>query len=108
GNWHREVVQLREGLRLHLPVRWSRRVRALQRDRGRGIQEPGGEPAGRVRRDAGTEGSAGGERSSGKLIHPIERRGAATEAWRPLARLAASLSCRAPGVEARARPPSRG
>jgi len=35
GNRNREVVQRREGLRIHHPGRrWSRRVRAFQRDRG--------------------------------------------------------------------------
>jgi len=40
GNRYREVVQRREGLRLHHAGGWRGRLRALQRDPGAGLQEP--------------------------------------------------------------------
>src|SRR6266540_207021 len=65
GDWDREVVQPREGLRLHHSRRRQRRcVRALQRHRRRGIQEPRRRTEGRVRGHAGPEGPAGREREA--------------------------------------------
>ncbi|CAA9419201.1 MAG: Cold shock protein of CSP family, partial [uncultured Nocardioides sp.] len=63
GSRHREVVQRREGFRLHRPGgRRRRRLRALLGHPVAGLQVPGREPEGRVRRHPGPQGPAGGER----------------------------------------------
>src|SRR5256886_15494670 len=63
GNRNREVVQRLEGLRLHLAGRRRRRrLRSLQRDRRRGLQEPHRRRQGRVRGRGGPEGPPGSER----------------------------------------------
>ncbi|CAA9315224.1 MAG: Cold shock protein of CSP family, partial [uncultured Frankineae bacterium] len=63
GSGFCEVVQRREGLRLHRAGRRRcRRLRPLLRHPVAGLQVPRGEPARRVRHHAGPEGPAGGER----------------------------------------------
>src|SRR4029453_13348735 len=59
---HREGVQQREGVRVHLARGGGRRVRPLLGDRRRGVQVPHGGPGGRVRRRRRPEGQAGGQR----------------------------------------------
>ena len=49
GAGHCEVVQRREGLRLHRGRGWPGRVRALQRDHGERLPQPRGRAEGRVR-----------------------------------------------------------
>src|SRR6185295_7413737 len=65
GTGYGQVVQRCEGLRLHYPGGWRRRVRAFQRHSGPGLQEPGRGRQGRVRGDQGSEGAPGRERSEG-------------------------------------------
>src|SRR3990170_1989939 len=65
GNRHREVFSSETAA--SSPRRAPRRLRALQRDPGRGLPQPRGGPAGRVRGDAGGRGTAGGRRAAGGL-----------------------------------------
>src|SRR5581483_8232341 len=67
GDWHSEVVQRGEGLRLHLPGGWCRRVRALLGHRGQRLPQPRGGPAGRVRGDHRSQGRPGPERAGDRL-----------------------------------------
>ena len=53
GDRNSQVVQRRQGLRVHLAVRRRRRVRALQRHPDHGLPQPRRGPAGRVRGAAG-------------------------------------------------------
>ena len=60
------MVQRRQGLRLHHPVRRQQGcLRASLRRPGFGLQEPDRGTAGEIRAGAGTEGSIGIERSAG-------------------------------------------
>ncbi|CAA9374106.1 MAG: Cold shock protein of CSP family, partial [uncultured Nocardioides sp.] len=63
GFRHRQVVQRREGLRLHR-TGWRRRgrLRPLLRDPVQRLQVARREPEGRVRPRPGPQGPAGGER----------------------------------------------
>ena len=65
---YRQMVQRGEGLRLHLPRRRSRRVRALQRDPVVGLSHPRRRPSGRVRGDDRPEGRAGAGRPSRLIV----------------------------------------
>src|SRR3978361_1666712 len=79
--WNSEVVQRREGLRLHRPRRREQgRLRPLLRDRVVRVQVPRGEPAGELHRVAGPEGHAG------RLgPHPLTGRGPGASSGRALA-----------------------
>src|SRR6266516_6192314 len=75
GNRNREVVQRLEGLRLHLAGRRRRRrLRSLQRERRRGLQEPHRRREGRVRGRRGPERPAGPQRQHRRLTR-ISRAG---------------------------------
>src|SRR5829696_6745745 len=64
GYWYREVVQRREGLRIHhAGRRGRRRVLPPHRHPVRRLPQPRRRSEGRVRRPAWPEGPAGGERS---------------------------------------------
>ena len=80
GNRHREVVQPREGVRLHHPVRRPRRVRALLRYHRGGLQEPRGGAGGRVRHRRRTEGAPSPERPARRNPEPKNGRGGARSA----------------------------
>src|SRR2546427_7648084 len=68
GNRDREVVQQREGVRVHHPGRrHERRFGALQRHGGGRVQVPHRGAESGVHRDAGPEGSAGVGSSGGRL-----------------------------------------
>src|SRR2546427_11334897 len=68
----REVVQRREGIWVHYAGRRRQgRVRPSHRDPVGGISQPGRGPEGRIRRAGGSERTAGGERSQGRLSSRI-------------------------------------
>src|SRR6266852_5908778 len=71
GTGHGQVVQRREGVRLH-PGRGRRgRLRPLQRHPGPGLQEPGRGRQGRIRGHQGSEGTTSLQRPQG-LISPTD------------------------------------
>src|SRR6266568_8320676 len=68
GNWNRQVVQQREGIRVHHAVRGREgSVRPLQRDSGRRLQVAARGRAGRVRGPGGREGPPGSERDARRV-----------------------------------------
>src|SRR5690242_6860839 len=88
GDGYREVVQRREGLRLH-PAGRRRRGRVLppHRDPGRRRPHPRGGTEGRVRGEEGAEGAPGGERTpdltgSTQTAPALARRGRASHVSR--------------------------
>src|SRR5262249_47337946 len=70
GNWHGEMVQRGEGLRLHLASRGARRVRALLVHPDGRVQVARGGAARRVRRRTRKEGRGSPERPR-RLIRPL-------------------------------------
>ncbi|CAA9241882.1 MAG: Cold shock protein of CSP family, partial [uncultured Acidimicrobiales bacterium] len=62
GNRNREVLQRREGLRLHLPRAGGRRLRALLQHPEQRLQVPRRGPERRVRRRPRAQGRRGAER----------------------------------------------
>src|SRR5262249_25424093 len=72
GNWNRQVVQQREGLRVHhTGRRWQGSVRALQRDPGGWVQVAPGRRERGVRASAGREGPAGRERRGRRVSRAL-------------------------------------
>src|SRR5260370_25882206 len=68
GHWYREVVQRREGLRIHRAgQRWSGRILPSHRHRGGRLSHARRGAEGAVRSEQGAEGPAGCERPPDRL-----------------------------------------
>src|SRR4051794_35671425 len=84
GNWNRQMVQRREGVRLHHPGGWwEGRLRPPLVDLGRGLQDARRGRARAVRRRRGYEGTRGEERRR-RLVPPPARGALTTPARRRL------------------------
>src|SRR5438309_10736266 len=69
GNWYREVVQRREGIRVHRAgQRGTRRLLPSHRHPGGGLPQPRRGAEGGIRDEEGPEGPAGRERAADRLI----------------------------------------
>src|SRR5687767_6155533 len=75
GDWYREVVQRREGLRFHHAGRRGRGpLLPPQRDPDRWLPLPAGRAEGRVRRRPWPQGPAGAERPPHRLGRAVRNR----------------------------------
>src|SRR5512140_2263033 len=87
GDWDREVVQRREGLRVHHSGRRRQgRVRPPHRHPDGRVPQPRRGPEGGVRGDRGAKGTAGGERPEGLIRFRDPKGRSSREAARRLVR----------------------